>query len=38
VMKVLTNGVDQDMKSFKDKLTREQMQAVAAYIRTFGSN
>lgn len=38
VMKVLANGVDEDMKSFKGKLTREQMLAVAAYIRTFGKD
>jgi mono/diheme cytochrome c family protein len=36
VVTVLTKGKNQDMKSFKDKLTHAQMVAVAAYIRTFG--
>jgi mono/diheme cytochrome c family protein len=35
VVKVLTNGKDENMKSFKDKLSRAQMFAVAAYIRLF---
>ncbi len=36
VVTVLTKGKNQDMKSFKDKLTHAQMVAVAAYIRSFG--
>jgi mono/diheme cytochrome c family protein len=35
IVTVLKNGKGQDMKSFKDKLTTEQMRAVAAYMRTF---
>jgi len=35
VVKVLTKGKNENMKSFKDKLSHEQMVAVAAYIRTF---
>jgi len=31
---VLANGVGKDMKSFKDKLTPEEMRAVVAYVRT----
>jgi mono/diheme cytochrome c family protein len=36
VVTVLTKGKNEDMKSFKDKLTHAQMVAVAAYIRSFG--
>jgi cytochrome c553 len=36
VVTVLTKGKNEDMKSFKDKLSHSQMVAVAAYIRTFG--
>jgi Cytochrome c. len=36
VVTVLTKGEDEDMKSFKDKLSHAQMVAVAAYIRSFG--
>ena len=36
VVKVLTKGSSKDMKSFKDKLSADEMKAVAAYIRTFG--
>ena len=36
VVTVLTKGKNEDMKSFKDKLTHAQMVAVAAYIRTLG--
>jgi mono/diheme cytochrome c family protein len=36
IVKVLTKGKDEDMKSFKDKLTHEQMEAVADYIKLFG--
>ena len=35
VVTVLTKGKNEDMKSFKSKLTHEQMEAVAAYIRLF---
>jgi mono/diheme cytochrome c family protein len=35
IVTVLRNGKGQDMKSFRDKLTPEQMRAVAAYMRTF---
>ena len=35
VVTVLTKGKDENMKSFKAKLSHEQMVAVAAYIRTF---
>ncbi len=35
VVKVLTNGKDEDMTSFKGKLSTAEMGAVAAYIRTF---
>jgi Cytochrome c. len=36
VVTVLTKGVDENMKSFRDKLSHSQMVAVAAYIRSFG--
>ena len=37
VVTILTKGKGQDMKSFKDKLSHEQMEAVAKYIvHTFG--
>lgn len=32
VVVILTKGKGQDMKSFKDKLSHEQMEAVAKYI------
>jgi mono/diheme cytochrome c family protein len=35
VVTILTKGKNQDMTSFKDKLSHAQMVAVAAYIRTF---
>ena len=35
VVTILTKGKGDDMKSFKDKLTHDQMVAVAAYIREF---
>ena len=35
VVTVLTKGKGDDMKSFKDKMTHDQMVAVAAYIREF---
>lgn len=34
VVVVLTKGVGRDMKSFSDKLTVDEMHAVAKYIRT----
>jgi mono/diheme cytochrome c family protein len=37
VVTVLTKGKNDDMKSFKDKLSHEQMVAVAAYIRSFAT-
>jgi mono/diheme cytochrome c family protein len=38
IVKVLTKGVGkaEDMKSFKDKLTHEQMEAVAKYVTALG--
>ena len=33
IVTVLVRGVNDDMKSFKDKLTHEQMVALAAYVR-----
>lgn len=35
VVTILTKGKNDDMKSFKDKLSHDQMVAVAAYIRSF---
>lgn len=35
VVTVLMNGSTKDMKSFKSKLSHEQMKAVADYIRSF---
>jgi mono/diheme cytochrome c family protein len=35
IVTILTKGKDEDMKSFKDKLSTAQMVAVATYIRTF---
>lgn len=37
VVTVLAKGKSDDMKSFKGKLTPEQMVAVAAYVRTLGT-
>lgn len=37
IVTVLTKGKNENMKSFKSKLTHEQMEAVADYIRLFGS-
>jgi len=36
IVTVLTKGKNEDMKSFRDKLSHEQMKAVAAYISSFG--
>lgn len=33
IVKVLTKGKNEDMKSFKDKLTPEEMAEVAKYVR-----
>ena len=33
VVKILTKGKGEDMKSFKDKLTPDEMAAVAEYVR-----
>lgn len=37
VVTVLTKGKNEDMKSFKGKLSHDQMVAVAAYIRSFAT-
>jgi mono/diheme cytochrome c family protein len=37
VVTILTKGKNDDMKSFKDKLSHDQMVAVAAYIRSFAA-
>jgi mono/diheme cytochrome c family protein len=37
VVKILTKGKGEDMKSFKEKLTPDEMQAVAKYVRELGS-
>ena len=37
VVTVLTKGKNEDMKSFKEKLSHDQMVAVAAYIRSFAT-
>lgn len=37
VVTVLTKGKNEDMKSFRDKLSHAQMVAVAAYIRSLGT-
>ncbi len=37
ILTVLKNGKGKDMKSFKEKMTPEEMVAVAKYVRTFGS-
>jgi mono/diheme cytochrome c family protein len=36
VVKILTRGKGEDMKSFKDKMTPEEMMAVAKYVRELG--
>lgn len=35
IVAVLQHGAGKDMKSFKDKLTHDEMMAVARYVRTF---
>jgi len=37
VVKILTKGKGEDMKSFKEKLTPDEMLAVAKYVRELGS-
>ena len=37
VVTVLTKGKNEDMKSFKDKLTPEQMADVAKYVRSLSA-
>jgi mono/diheme cytochrome c family protein len=37
VVKVLTKGKGEDMKSFKDKMKPGEMMAVAKYVRELGS-
>jgi len=37
VVKILTRGKGEDMKSFKDKMTPDEMAAVAKYVRELGS-
>jgi mono/diheme cytochrome c family protein len=36
VVKILNHGKGEDMKSFKDKLTPDEMTAVAKYVRELG--
>jgi mono/diheme cytochrome c family protein len=35
-VKILTKGKNEDMKSFKEKLTTEQMADVAKYVHSLG--
>ena len=37
IVKVLTHGKNEDMKSFKDKLSTEQMTELANYVRELGT-
>lgn len=37
VVKILTKGKNDDMKSFKEKLTPQEMVLVAKYVRELGS-
>jgi len=37
IVKVLTKGKNEDMKSFKDKMSSEQMTELAKYVRELGS-
>lgn len=36
IVKILTKGIDKDMKSFKDKLEEPEMRAVAEYVKELG--
>ena len=38
IVAVLTKGAGRDMKSFGDKLSKEQMLAIARYVRLLGQN
>jgi mono/diheme cytochrome c family protein len=33
IVKIVTNGIDKNMKSFKDKLNADEIHAVAGYIK-----
>jgi mono/diheme cytochrome c family protein len=33
IVKIVTNGIDKDMKPFKDKLTPDEIHAAAGYIK-----
>lgn len=33
IVKIVTNGIDKNMKSFKDKLSADEIHAVAGYIK-----
>lgn len=35
IVTILKNGIDKNMKSFKDKLEPDEMEAVAGYIKDF---
>lgn len=37
IVKILTKGKNEDMKSFKDKLNPDEMKAVAAYVLEIGA-
>jgi mono/diheme cytochrome c family protein len=37
IVKVLTKGKNEDMKSFKDKMSADQMMELAKYVRELGS-
>jgi mono/diheme cytochrome c family protein len=37
IVKVLTKGKNEDMKSFKDKMSSDQMMDIAKYVRELGS-
>jgi len=37
IVTIMTKGKSQDMKSFKDKLSHEEMENVAKYIKTFAT-
>lgn len=37
IVVILTHGIDANMKSFSDKLSVEEMRAVAAYIHTLAA-
>ncbi|HEU4989351.1 MAG: cytochrome c [Gemmatimonadota bacterium] len=37
IVKVLTHGKNEDMKSFADKLKPDEMKAVAAYVHELGA-